>query len=1205
MFARLGKFLALFALVCLPLAGQEAVQRNTVVGMAKAADGTPIPGAAVRIVHTEDGQTWLTYTDDNGKFELRSLPVGHYRAETSQLGFQTAKQEFDLAADKPGEVQAALKIASLAEITAAAAAAESETAAKSEAANQTANPAMAPGANGAKPANAPANAGTQTTPPANAQANANGGRTGGGRGANGQGGGRGAFQRLNVQGAGGTGNDNGLPPSEQEAGLGQAAGADAGLIMAGSNMQAEGSGFNFGAGMDFGGGFGPQNGGVQNASQGGGFPGQGAGTDGGGMPPGMAVGMIGAGGPGGPGGGPGGRGGPGGGAGGGGRGGGPGGRGAGGGGREGARGGRNQNGNQNAWGLNRVIQQRINAMHYSIYDYFGDSAFNARPFSLTQVNPPKIGTYTNRVGGNIGGPLRIPHLYDGRNKTFFFVNGEVARNQTPYDVFSTVPTLQERGGNFSDIPGIQLFNPMSNPNGVRTALGNSIPSGMINSASQALLAFIPQPNLPGLVQNFHFQAISPSNTESINIHLTHTINSKVNFQANYNLRQSSSPVLTAFPTLNGNTTTRGQGVTLGLTENITPRLVHQSTFNWTRTHSQNSNQFTDTNDISAALGITGASTDPLNFGIPQSVFTSYTGLSEPLASLRAQQTTRYQDSVSYALPKHTIRVGGEIRRMNWNTLSDQDPNGIFTFTGLETAQLQQTPSGTFSAMPGTGNAFADFLLGFPQSTSLRFSGQTNYLRAWGFVAYATDDWHVSPRFTLTYGLRYEGMTPPFELNGRMANLDVNSTFTSTGVATPGVVAPFSGSLPNGLVHGSYTNIAPRLGIAWRVPGKFFTGRRSMVVRSGYGIFYNTSVYTTLANSMLNQPPFATVDSESAGANLLSFQKGFPQLGTSTLNLNTIAIDPNYHNGYAQVWNLGIETQLSPSWLVTGVYTGTKGTHLDLLRAPNRVLPGSTESTGSIANAAAFTYDTFGGDSILHSMQWRLQRRMHNGMMFQAVYTYSKSIDDASSIGGGAKTVVMEDPLFFLERGLSSFDLRHQITGNYLYELPFGERKRWARKGVSAAILGNWRINGTANWHTGTPFTAIFQEAADFSGAGGSFSARANEIGDPNAIPANGARTITEIFNTAAFAAPAAGTFGDAGRNTIEGPSFFILGASLSRTMQLGRDGQHRLDFRWETTNVTNHPNFTGIDTTINSSSFGRVTGIGGMRTMDMVLRLNF
>ncbi|HET9401284.1 MAG TPA: carboxypeptidase regulatory-like domain-containing protein [Candidatus Acidoferrales bacterium] len=1195
MVSRFVRFVALFALVCLPLAGQEAVQRNTVAGAAKAADGTPIPGAAVRVIHTEDGQTWLTYTDDSGKFGLRSLPVGHYRVEMTQLGFETVKQEFDLSAEKPGDVQVSMKVASLAEIAAAAAAEENPPAQKSEAAN---NPAQTNAATPEKPANA----GAQPNAPTNAQANNNGAR--GGRGPNGQGGGgRGAFQRLNVQGMGGTGNEPPLQATEDESGLGQAAGADAGLIMSGSTAQAEGAGFNFGPGGDFGGGFGQQNGGVQNASQGGNFPGQPGQSEAGNIP-GMAIGMAGAGGPGGPGGG--GRGGPGGGGPGGGGRGGPGGGGRGGpGGREGARGGRNPNGNQNAWGLNRIIQQRINAIHYSLYDYFGDSAFNARPFSLTEQNPPKISTYTNRVGGNIGGPLRIPKIYDGRNRTFVFVNGEVARNQTPYDVFSTVPTLAERGGDFSAIPGIQLFDPTSNPNGVRTAFGSSIPGGRISATSQALLAFIPQPNLPGLVQNFHFQAISPSNTESINIHVLHTINSKLNVQANYNLRQSSSPILTAFPTLNGSTTTRGQGVTLGLTENFTPRLVHQSTFNWSRTHSQNSNQFTDVNNISGALGIGNASTDPLDFGIPQTTFTSYTGLSEPLASLRAQQTTRYQDSVAYSLPKHNIRVGGEITRLNWNTLSDQQPNGLFTFTGLETAQLQQDSTGAFSLVPGTGNAFADFLLGFPQSTSLRFSGETNYLRAWRFVAYATDDWHISPRFTLTYGMRYEGMTPPFELDGRLANLDVNSGFTSTAVVTPGVTAPFSGALGNGLVHGDYHDVAPRLGIAWRVPGKFFTGRRSMVVRSGYGIFYNSSVYGNLATSLLNQPPFATVDSESAGGKLLTFQNGFPQLTSSTLNLNTIAIDPNYRNGYAQVWNLGVETQVSPSWLVTFVYTGTKGTHLDLLRAPNRVLPGSTQTTGTISNASAFTYDTSGGDSILHSLQSRLQKRMHNGMMFQATYTYSKSIDDASSIGGGAKTVVMEDPLFFLERGLSSFDMRHQVTGTYLYELPFGERKKWARKGVSAAILGNWRINGTAQWHTGTPFTAIYQEAADFSGAGGGFSARANQIGDPNALPANGARTITEIFNTAAFGIPAAGTFGDAGRNTIEGPGFFTLGASLSRTIQLGRDGQHRLDFRWETTNVTNHPNFTGIDTTINSSTFGRVTGIGGMRTMDMVLRLNF
>ncbi len=865
------------------------------------------------------------------------------------------------------------------------------------------------------------------------------------------------------------------------------------------------------------------------------------------------------------------------------------------------------------------MRQRINSYHFSVFDKFEDSAFDARPYSLTQVNPTKESFFKENFGGNIGGPLRIPHLYDGRDKTFVFLNVTGTRNENAVDSFGTVPTADEASGNFCNI-GIPLFDPTSNFSGPRTALPCNI-SSMINPAAAGLLSFFPAPNVANTIngaQNFHLQTTTPSNAFNVNVHVLHTINSKLNVQATYNISQTSSTSVNGFPELTGNSSGRGQGLTLGATENISPRLNNNTTLQFTRQRTQGLNQFTDDTDIAATLGIDGVSTAPFDWNLPGIAFASFSSLSDPNASLRRNQTTRLSDGVTYALPKHTIKVGGELRSVDFNNFADPTPEGTYTFTGALSEQLYNEGGNwvplcnapgttTLTSQQCSAYQFADFLLGFPENANVRFSGQPTYLHSWGWVGYATDDWHVNQHLTLTYGLRYEGITPPSELHGSMADLVLNPTFTEGAVVAAGGTSPFGGTLPQGLLHGDYKDFSPRIGLAWRVPGKFFEGKHTMVVRSGYGIFYSPTIYNTLANDLLNQPPFGTAQTAaSETGQLLTLQNGFPASTVSGGITNTIAIDPNYTNAYAQIWNLGIETQISPSWLVTVTYTGTKGTHLELLSAPNQLAPGVTGAPLLVSNVTGgFTYESSGASSILNALQARLQRRMHNGMMFQLIYTYSKSIDDSSNIGGaGGTTVVQQFPLFDLERGLSAFDERHVITGNYYYELPFGERKKWLRSRWESAVFGGWRINGTVSFHTGTPFTAQYNPGtADFSGSGASFSYRPDQLMNPN-LP-SGQQTLTEFFNTAAFAAPANGVFGDAGRNTITGPDYFVLNASVSRSIQVGHDGNHRVDFRWDMVNLTNTPSFTSLGTILGSQTFGQITGAGPMRSMSMTLRYNF
>jgi hypothetical protein len=275
----------------------------------------------------------------------------------------------------------------------------------------------------------------------------------------------------------------------------------------------------------------------------------------------------------------------------------------------------------------------------------------------------------------------------------------------------------------------------------------------------------------------------------------------------------------------------------------------------------------------------------------------------------------------------------------------------------------------------------------------------------------------------------------------------------------------------------------------------------------------------------------------------------------------------------------------------------------LLYAPNRTAPGSLSPTGPVANAGDFIYDTSGANSIYNSLQVRVQKRLSHGIMINGTYTFAKSIDDASSIGGGTPIVVQDANNLAAEYGLSSFDIRHQARLNYLYELPFGEGHRFAQKGLTAALFGNWRFSGNIGAQTGTPYTAeVMGTSAANTGSGGVFATRADEICNPN-LPA-GERAPLDFFDKPCFLVPKTG-LGNAARNTIIGPGMFTWNAQFGKTIPFGKDHEHRLDLRWEITNVTNTPNLTGLSTLVNSTTFGQVTGASAMRAMNVVTRFTF
>ena len=1222
-------------------------------GFVHTAAGAGVPGATVRLVETSTGRSWLTWSDENGKFVLPPLPPGHYRIEAAQLGFGSYSEEFDLAPN-PAAIDLPLAIDTLAEIDAAnsaAAAAASAAAATAPAGGEGAaksGAAVAPsatsasttttGANSTASAAGAANSATQSasnssagkSPGAQSQSANNlqrrPGGYGGGSGNGGAGGAgrRGGFQQVGLNGqnqdnsAADTGAESPEAPADQGA-SGQASSSDAFLMTGTVGMGATGGGDMFGAGQgNFGGG--PGNG--DTGAPGGAGDASGAGTFGGAGGAGGAGGFGGAGGgPGGSGPGGGGFGGGGGGRGGGGGYGGGGGGGRGGGGRGGAvgRGGGAQ-GVGALWGVQRVLRQRINRMHYSFYDTYGSSAFDARPYPLTGVETDKLPSWQEQFGGNIGGPLVIPHIYNGRDKTFFYLNFESDWNRSTLNQFSTVPTLAERGGDFSDVStgstggavAAQLFCPTLNPvTGCPAgmAMGSQLVSpathaSLINPIAAALLTnYVPQPNLPGLTDNYEFQTLLPSITDRFNARVNHTISPKLSALVVYSLSDSHSHSYDDFPSLEGNTSTLGQSVQLGLTQNWTKQLINSSNVYFTRSRSESLNLFSNVDDASAALGITGVSTNPMDFGLPAIGFTNFTGINTPAPSLQRSQTWRFVDSLEILKPKHTVTLGYEMRRVDQNSLADPSPNGTFTFDGLLTSEVS---GGTQVA--GTGYDLADFLLGLPQATSIRFGTPSVYFRNWAFIGYAQDDFRVTSRFSVLYGLRYEAFTPPDELYNHIADLDVNSTLTEAALVLPGQTGPFHGAFPNSLVRGQWNHFSPRIGIAWRPTNKLLAGKRGTTVRAGYGMFFNESIYHQLATEMANQPPFATVQTLEASTTALTLADGFPTMSGGGMNpnlTNTVAVNPNYKIGYAQIWNLSAERQMTANISLVLTYTGTKGTDLDMLLGICGGANQNVETSGQctlVANSQGFTYDTSGANSIYNALQVRVQKRMTHGLMINGTYTYGKSIDNASTIGGGQQVIVQDINDFEAERGLSSFDVRNMLRLNYSYALPFGDREPFFTRGWKRKAFGDWRVSGSVSAQTGSPYTARVNNAL-CEILPGDFSERADQSGD-SALPASG-RTLTEWFNTAAFSVPTGTCVGGAARNTIIGPGGFSTNFSVNREVQFGRDALRRLDLAWNVTNLTNTPTFSGLSTVVGSSTFGRVLSAGAMRTMNFTARVNF
>lgn len=822
-----------------------------------------------------------------------------------------------------------------------------------------------------------------------------------------------------------------------------------------------------------------------------------------------------------------------------------------------------------------------------------NSAVNAKPFSINGLDIPQAAYAQSRFSLILGGPLVIPKLAHDP-KTQFFVTYFGTRARNPRLFTQTVPTALQRSGDFSQsiqslgtsatsVP-VVIFDPTTQA----PFANNKIPVNRLNPAALRLLQFYPLPNQASLTNNYQYETAQASNSDNLGVRLQRSVTAKDRLALNVQYQRREGTTAQAFG-YSDDTDGYGLNTQLQWTRNLTAKSVLTTQVRFNRNYNEIVPYFSLIPNVSAQLGIEGISTNPLNAGPPTLNFTNFGALTDSNPTLNRNQAQGISQSVSWLHGLHSFSFGYGYTRSDQSARTSTNGRGTLNFTGLATSQINSSGQ----AVTGTGYDLADLLLGSPQSSSIQYSQYSNYFQQNQFNFYAQDQWKLKPNLTLILGVRYEYFSPFAEKYGRAANLDIAPGYTNVAQVTPSQAGPYSGVFPSGLIDPDRNNWSPRLAIAWKLPFK-----RSTLFRAGYGVYYNGQAYTQFTNILAQQPPFAVSSSVNTSVGRpLSILNAFQAVASNEVS-NTFAVDRYFRTPYAGTWNASIQRDLPGGFFAELGYLGTKGTRLDVRTTPNQGSTLTLAQRNQLGNAVGFTFDQSDGNSIFHSGHIRVVRRFNRGISLTAFYQYAKSIDNSSTFGGAGNTVAQNWLDLSAERGLSSFDVRHQFTTNFVWTSPVaGPRNHIAADSLTGRLLKDWQISGAITAQTGNPLTARVlgnsQRLAQTSGVG---SGRANSTGQ--SIDSD-----SGLFNLNAFTTPVTGTFGDAGRNTIPGPGLFNLNVAFARSFNVSE--RRRIEFRVESNNVLNHVNYTGYTTVVNSVNYGLPSAAGTMRTLDAVLRFRF
>ena len=766
----------------------------------------------------------------------------------------------------------------------------------------------------------------------------------------------------------------------------------------------------------------------------------------------------------------------------------------------------------------------------------GNSALDSRPYSFTGQNTDKPSYNNTQIVASLAGPLKIPNLLPRGPNMFLGYQRTIDNNASTQSAL--MPTALERAGDFSQTRDqfgrlVQLLDPATG----RPFTGNVIPAGRISSQAASLLNYYPLPNIePGGRFNYQTSVLETRHQDAAQARLSQALTGGRNqLSGMIALQRTTTDAASVFG-FTDSTRASGIDTNVNWSHRFSQLLSLRLRYQFTRLSNDVTPFFANRVNVSGEAGITGNDQTPVNWGSPRLQFSSgVAGLGSPQSAANSNTTQGWGAEILSTHGRHAITMGGDVRRQSWTILSQQDARGAFSFSGS-----------------ATGSDLADFMLGLPHSSSIAFGNADKDFRAPAYDAYVTDDWRVSPILTVNAGVRWEYEAPVEERLGRLANLEVAPGFTSVREV-----------VGNGLIDGDPRGIQPRIGIALRpVAGS------SLVIRAGYGVYRNTGVYQPIASLLAQQPPLSTVVSaETTAANPLTLANGFTEAPGGTIN--TFAVDPDLRVGYAQNWQILAQRDLPASLTITATYLGTHGSHLMQEFLPNTVPVGAVNPCPSCPSG--FVFLTANGKSNRQTGQLQLRRRLRNGFTATVQYALSRATDDAGAFTGAslAGSAIAQDWQHLdAEWAPSNFDQRHLLTAQVQYTSGSGVTGGGMMDSAAAKFLRGWTITSQLTVGSGFPITPIYLTSVPGTGVTGSLRGSLTGI---SADAPDGS-----YASPVAYVTPAAGQWGNAGRNSITGPPQFLLDAGIGRTFMWG--DRLNLDWRISATNVLNVVTFAAVNT---------------------------
>jgi Carboxypeptidase regulatory-like domain/TonB dependent receptor len=800
--------------------------------------------------------------------------------------------------------------------------------------------------------------------------------------------------------------------------------------------------------------------------------------------------------------------------------------------------------------LNVITKSGTNDLHGSLVEFLRNDALDARPYFLSQT-APVAPLRQNQFGFELDGPVLIPKLYDGRNKTFFMGSYEGLRQIRQSAGIATVMTPQMFQGNFS-----QTTTAVKDPfNGNTPFPGNIIPTSRLSAVSLKLQQYLPSPRAPGITSNLPYTAANNNNTDQTIDRIDQNIGQNVRLFFRYQ-RQTESILAGASIPVNGNTSpVLTNNYTVGYTHTLSPHLVNDLRIGRQYFNSSTLNPFYTSNaaNAGAQLGIPGFDADVRfnNPGIPDFTISGFTGFNNASTNwFQDDKTWQGSEQLSWTKGSHNIMAGVELRKLITGRQSGNSPRGIFTFN----SQF-------------TGYAPADFMLGLPQTLITPLTQTRGVVAEWRDGFFVLDNWQVSRKLTVNYGIRYELPTVPYSANGYHTELNPQQT----------LLVPANPPQPGFQFIGpNHNDWVPRLGFAYRFTSK-------TVFRGGYGIYYNPN--QTNSFTFLNgNPPFgsATTYTSLPTAPTLSLVNPTPAGSANAVALVNIVTDNwSLPTAYMHQWSFGVERELWRNGGLEVQYLGSHSLHLDRSYYNNTPQPGPGLVSSRRPNPLFGQIRTVQNDEIAnyHGLSFVLRQRMTRGLTLVGSYTWSHTLDVGSdSNNSGAP---MNPYNWRADYGNSNWDIRHRLVAFFVYDIPFLPAANLALR----QIFAGWQMNGIVTAQTGLPFNVSTSVDTANTAAGGVY--RPNLIAKPSEDC--GDSHLTGCISTAAYSLPPAGiyTYGSEGRNLLHGPGLFNIDYSLFKSFAIKE--RLRLQFRAELFNIFNHPNFNNPASSFATASFGNIT----------------